>query len=557
MNGSDPNFIQAADASGSVSGKNCLHIAAERGFEEMVHILLEFNADIYSKDTNGFTAMDLAEQHQHQSVVDTLKSALLVQEKMRIDLYECLVIAVHKGDIQEVKNLLKKAYCLDSISSVQSNDSEQKFVHKNLSTTSLVNYVTNGSNTLLFKACQEGHLEIVQLLISVGSDGRVHPVTKYSPLYISAYNGRLHICQLLLQHFPELAAIFTVEHWLPLHAAAINNHQDIVELLLNYDYPSYVMQPFICRCDSSFPIVTNQSPISLFKSSHSKSSAHSKSDSKQDSNNLYYIYLKPFDVNAQDIAGQSLLFIATLLGNKSLVQFMLNYRTRAIAYLDYAVFCGKDHSKDISVDNFELIGCQNELEFIFFGFENNKQTKSDIDLHDHDNKEKCNSSSSSSQEDITVISPINFDVKSSHSQEERKFFEKSQFSPIQRLIDRLTPSSSLLKQQATSNTQLQDSNNNITVNKISRKNFSLKKSVFSKSKPTMFMVNPFTIDLYCNYNMETALHCAVKKRNYSIASLLLESGANPNLTINGQQYKTNPSIVTRVSHFNHNFFHPS
>ena len=37
---------------------------------------------------------------------------------------------------------------------------------------------------VLFKASENGHKDVVSHLIASGADGRIHPVTKYSPLYI-------------------------------------------------------------------------------------------------------------------------------------------------------------------------------------------------------------------------------------------------------------------------------------------------------------------------------------------------------------------------------------
>ena len=38
--------------------------------------------------------------------------------------------------------------------------------------------------SVLFKASENGHKEVVSHLIAAGADGRIHAVTKYSPLYI-------------------------------------------------------------------------------------------------------------------------------------------------------------------------------------------------------------------------------------------------------------------------------------------------------------------------------------------------------------------------------------
>lgn len=42
---------------------------------------------------------------------------------------------------------------------------------------------------------------------------------------------------------------------------------------------------------------------------------------------------------------------------------------------------------------------------------------------------------------------------------------------------------------------------------------------------------PLQLDMYCNNEMETALHAAVKSQDYDIVLMLLQSGANPNLMI--------------------------
>ena len=44
-------------------------------------------------------------------------------------------------------------------------------------------------------------------------------------------------------------------------------------------------------------------------------------------------------------------------------------------------------------------------------------------------------------------------------------------------------------------------------------------------------INPVEVDAYCDHGTQTALHVAVKNKHFGIVSLLLNAGANPNLTI--------------------------
>lgn len=52
-----------------------------------------------------------------------------------------------------------------------------------------------------------------------------------------------------------------------------------------------------------------------------------------------------------------------------------------------------------------------------------------------------------------------------------------------------------------------------------------------QNDPNAKLVCPLRIDMYCNNNTETALHAAIKGRQYDITLSLLKAGANPNSVI--------------------------
>lgn len=266
--GADPNM----SCSTTHNSWTPLHVAAKHGREENIKLLVEWKADLLAKDHHGLTALDIAEQSGHEECMKTLKQAADQREQFRYEVYHALLEASSRGDIGKMRTLLREL------------EGEANLV---------INSAPNGSNTLLFKACEEGHKEIVKLLLDYGADGRIHPVTKYSPLYIACYSGRKDITEILLKRFPKLVQVATVERWLPIHAAAINGHVNILDLLLRFSYPPQLLQTF-----------------------------HDKTGKLE--------YQLPFDVNSRDVTGQTILYLACYVGNQKLVDLLLKFKVKAV-----------------------------------------------------------------------------------------------------------------------------------------------------------------------------------------------------------------------------------
>lgn len=161
----------------------------------------------------------------------------------------------------------------------------------------IVNMAPAGANTLLFIAAQSGFDRQVLLLIDAGSDGRAHAVTKYSPLYTAVHHGHERVVKILLDKFPELVQQLTVERWLPFHAACINGLISIVELLTKHTYPEHLLS-------------TYSDPSGTWE------------------------WRLAFDPNIQDVTKQTALYVSCLLGNKPLLETLLNWRVRAEKVVD-------------------------------------------------------------------------------------------------------------------------------------------------------------------------------------------------------------------------------
>uniref|UniRef100_T1HIN4 non-specific serine/threonine protein kinase n=1 Tax=Rhodnius prolixus TaxID=13249 RepID=T1HIN4_RHOPR len=263
--GADPNIPSGPRG----DNKTPLHVCAEHGFLNNIILLVQNGADLMAKDANGLTALDIAEKSEHTECMNILKKAAEAKESLRQSSHRTLREACTNGDVVLVKSIINEL---------------------GIDAPTVLNIQPNGLNTLLFIACEGGKKEIVKILLESGADGRIHQITKHSPLHIATVKGRKDIVELLLKKFPELVQQSTVEKWLPLHAACINGHVAIMETLLKFQYPPNLMTTFVQG---------------------------------------EWEYELPFDVNYKDVTGQTPIYLACLLGNQKMVETMLRFKVKA------------------------------------------------------------------------------------------------------------------------------------------------------------------------------------------------------------------------------------
>ena len=130
---------------------------------------------------------------------------------LKMDFFE----SVQNGKIKKVKKMLEIGTCID--------------------TNIIVNYKdpADGSSPL-HKASENGHLEIVKILIQNGAIVNATNKCEYTPLNIAAENGHLEVVKILLINGAD-TKIGNQFKWIPLHCAAIKGHINVVKYLAKSD----------------------------------------------------------------------------------------------------------------------------------------------------------------------------------------------------------------------------------------------------------------------------------------------------------------------------------
>ena len=90
-------------------------------------------------------------------------------------------------------------------------------------------------SSLYCSASFGGFLDIVNLLLDYKADGRPNADSGITPLYAACYKGHFEVAEKLIQVFPkQITMPVTLEETYPLHAAIINGHFNIINLLLKH-----------------------------------------------------------------------------------------------------------------------------------------------------------------------------------------------------------------------------------------------------------------------------------------------------------------------------------
>ncbi|XP_053163606.1 poly [ADP-ribose] polymerase tankyrase-2 isoform X4 [Hemicordylus capensis] len=182
-------------------GQTSLHRAAHCGHLQTCRLLLSSGCDPTIVSLQGFTASQMGNESVQQ----------LLQEGVPLGNSEAdrqLLEAAKAGDVDTIRKLctVQSVNCRD----IEGRQSTPLHFAAGYNRVSVVEYLLQhgadvhakdkGGLVPLHNACSYGHYEVAELLVKHGAVVNVADLWKFTPLHEAAAKGKYEICKLLLQH---------------------------------------------------------------------------------------------------------------------------------------------------------------------------------------------------------------------------------------------------------------------------------------------------------------------------------------------------------------------
>ncbi|PQE15343.1 Ankyrin repeat domain-containing 52 protein [Rutstroemia sp. NJR-2017a WRK4] len=173
-----------------------------------------------------FDTRDLMSKRSDKPESDILADPLYYAS--RLGIYDTVLNIIQKSnqDINHVDKLQRTA--LQSAS----NNGHLEVVKLLLENGADLSAADNDGETPLNAASDSGHLEVVKLLLEKGTDLSVSDINEWTPLNSASDSGHLEVVKLLLENGADLS-VSDVNGWTPLNTASDNGHLEVVKLLLD------------------------------------------------------------------------------------------------------------------------------------------------------------------------------------------------------------------------------------------------------------------------------------------------------------------------------------
>ncbi len=216
-----------------VLGKTALYKASEKGHQEVVKLLLDKGANTNLPDVGKTSALSMAAWKRHLGIVE------LLLKKGATDIHsDALVWASMGGNIEIVKLLIKNGMGLLSEEGLSdclraaSENGNAEVVNLLIDEGANVNSKTSEGYTALYLAAYDNHTEVVRLLIDKGAAVDQQIANGFTALMLASRDGFLEIVKILLEKKANVD-LQSSSNYTALYLASYNGHAEIVKLLLD------------------------------------------------------------------------------------------------------------------------------------------------------------------------------------------------------------------------------------------------------------------------------------------------------------------------------------
>ena len=228
---------QDVNAPGFDRDETSLIVASRVGLPEVVRVLLEHGADIESRDTFGWSPLEMASTVGHVEVIRVLLAYGIDVNSRDSKGHTALHAASRTGQTTAARVLLE--HSADVNAGRWDNQTPLHFAWNEGVTRVLIEYHGNtnsrdmANRTPLHRALQLGRAEAVALiLLENGSDANSRDSTKSTPLHLASRKGYLNLVRVLIQRGADIHARSRGKT--PIQLASAQGHHDVAQLLLEH-----------------------------------------------------------------------------------------------------------------------------------------------------------------------------------------------------------------------------------------------------------------------------------------------------------------------------------
>uniref|UniRef100_A0A2N9IHY9 MSP domain-containing protein n=1 Tax=Fagus sylvatica TaxID=28930 RepID=A0A2N9IHY9_FAGSY len=208
-----------------LDGRTPIHVAAVRGFVEVIRFCVSVGGKADVSDRNGWIPLHYAAAEGHLQAVEYLLECCNVKYVVNNDGKTAFALAVENGhfhllDLLHLGDVLHRAARVDDIHGMKTCLAEG----------ANVNGRDQNGWTPLHRAAFKGRIESVKLLLNHGAQVDVVDDAGYTPLHCAIERGHVQVALLLISHGAK-ANVKSLKGVIPLNFDHFKNHPTVVHPL--------------------------------------------------------------------------------------------------------------------------------------------------------------------------------------------------------------------------------------------------------------------------------------------------------------------------------------